>query len=115
MCIRDSYCPVAYFKADQPVKGSKEFAATHEGKTYYFVNAGAKDLFQKNPEQYLPQYDGYCAYGMTFGKKFPVDPTVYQVVDGKLYLNKNESVGKTFSKDAKGYIQKADQKWNAMQ
>ncbi len=109
------YCPVAYIKKEQAIKGSAEFASTYQGKTYYLVNQGAKDLFDKNPEKFLPEYDGYCAYGMTFGKKFPVDPTVFTVVDGKLYLNKNASVGETFNKDPKGYIKTADAKWAAMQ
>lgn len=105
------YCPVAYIKNEQAIKGSKEFASTVDGKTYWFVSADAKALFDKEPNKYLPQYDGYCAYGMTFGKKFPVDPTVSAVVDGKLYLNKNADVGKKFNQDQKGYIQQADAKW----
>lgn len=105
------YCPVAYFKADKPLMGSAEFASEYNGKTYYLVNAGAKELFDANPEKFLPEYDGYCAYGMTKGKKFPVDPTVYSVVDGKLYLNKNADVGKLWVKDTQNYIKTADMKW----
>ena len=105
------YCPVAYFKADHPLMGSAEFASVYEGKTYYLVNEGAKEMFEKNPSKYLPEYDGYCAYGMTKGKKFPVDPTVYAIVDGKLYLNKNAEVGEIFGKDTKNYIKTADKKW----
>ncbi len=108
------YCPVAYFKADKPVKGSADHAASHDGKTYYLVNADAKALFEKSPEKFLPQYAGHCAYGMALGKKFESDPTVYLVVDDKLYLNKNAEVGKKFREDANGFIAQADAEWAKM-
>ena len=106
------YCPVAYFSADKAVKGSSEFAASHAGKTYYFVNKDALATFKKNPEKYVPAYDGWCAYGMTFGKKVKVDPKVFSIVNGTLYLNKNKRIGKTFDKDQSKHIAKADQEWN---
>ena len=39
------------------------------------------------PEEYLPQFDGYCAYGIAkSGKKYKINPTTFDIVDGKLYL-----------------------------
>lgn len=107
----DGYCVVCYSAAGKAVKGTKEFSAVHAGQTYYFVNQDALEAFEKNPAKYLPEYGGWCAYGMTLGKKFPVDPTVFTVTDGKLYLNKNKSVGKKFDKDTAKYIAKADEEW----
>lgn len=110
----DGYCVVCYISAGKAVKGVEEFSADHDGKTYYFVSQDALDAFKKSPEKFLPQYDGWCAYGMTFGKKFPVDPTVFSVVDGKLYLNKDEKVGEIFEKDEAKYIADADKEWAKM-
>lgn len=107
----DGYCVVCYQSAGKAVKGSEKFSTDHNGKTYYFVDQGALDAFKKSPAKYLPEYDGWCAYGVTFGKKIPVDPTVFTVVDGKLYLNKDKKVGKIFEKDPKKYIAKADSEW----
>ena len=111
----DGYCPVCYISAGKAVEGTKEFAAEHEGKTYYFVNADAMKAFQAEPEKFLPEYDGYCAYGMALGKKFESDPTVFSVIDGKLYLNKDESIGKKFNKEPKKLISQADTEWKAME
>jgi YHS domain-containing protein len=107
----NGYCLVCYISTNKAVKGSAEFTATHAGKTYHFVNKEAVSAFKKNPSKYLPAYDGCCAYGMTFGKKVEVDPTVFSIVNGKLYLNKNAKVGKTFEKDKAKHIAKADQEW----
>ena len=105
------YCPVCYFTADQAVKGSSEYQATYEGKTYYFNSAKSVTAFNADPEKYLPAYDGWCAYGVAVGAKVPVDPRVFSVVDGRLYLNKNRWVGRSFDKDQKGYITQANEKW----
>lgn len=82
----EGYCPVAYFAVNKPVMGKKEFASTFNGVTYYFVSADAKSAFDGNPEKYVPAYGGWCAFGMAVGDKFPVDPTNFKIVDGKLNL-----------------------------
>ena len=82
----EGYCPVAYFAVNKPILGKKEFAADHDGITYYFVSADARDAFTKNPKKYVPAYGGWCAFGMAVKDKFPVDPTNFKIVDGKLHL-----------------------------
>ncbi len=67
--------------------------------------------FQAQPEVYAPQYGGYCAYALSQGATAPGDPNVWQIVDGKLYLNVNEAVGKIWANDNPGYITKADANW----
>lgn len=111
----DGYCPVCYVAAGKAVKGTDEFKTTHEGKTYYFVKQGALDAFVAEPQKFLPAYDGYCAYGMSLGKKFESDPSVFTVIDGVIYLNKDAAISKIFNKDAKGAIVKADVEWKKME
>jgi len=82
----EGYCPVAYFAVNEPVKGKPEHASTYNGVTYRFVSADAKKVFDENPQEYLPAFGGWCAFGMTVQDKFPVDPTCFKIVDGKLTL-----------------------------
>ena len=110
----DGYCPVCYIAAGKANKGKAEFASKHEGKTYYFVSKEVKAMFDAEPAKWLPQYDGYCAFGLSLGKKFESDPTVFSVVDGKVYLNKNAEIGKKFAEDKAGYIKKADANWKTL-
>ncbi len=88
----EGYCPVAYFAVDKAVRGQPEYATTYNGVTYWFVSADAKKAFDANPAKYLPAYGGWCAFGMSVEDKFPVDPTNFKIVDGRLMVflkNKN--------------------------
>jgi YHS domain-containing protein len=105
------YDPVAYFTEKKPVQGKSEFTARHEGATYRFATAANRDAFVAAPEKYAPQYGGYCAYGMASGYKAPIEPDAWTVVDGKLYLNYNQSVRSRWSSDIPGYLRKADANW----
>lgn len=82
----EGYCPVAYFAVNEPVRGSAEFASTHEGITYYLVSQDAKNAFDANPNKYVPAYGGWCAFGMAVEDKFPVDPTVFKIENGRLLV-----------------------------
>lgn len=89
----EGYCPVAYFAVNKPLMGKPEHASNHRGVTYHFVSADAKAAFDGDPEKYVPAYGGWCAFGMAISDKFPVDPTNFKIVDGKLNLFlRNKSV-----------------------
>jgi len=105
------YDPVAYFQDKKPVKGKKEYEHQWMGATWRFNSNENRDLFRANPEQYAPQYGGYCAYGMSSGYAAPTEANAWSVVDGKLYLNYNREVQKMWKKDIPGYILKADHNW----
>ncbi|WP_437395408.1 YHS domain-containing (seleno)protein [Flagellimonas lutimaris] len=80
------YDVVAYFSGGAK-KGSKSHMAKHNGATYYFSSNANKMAFTKAPEKYLPQFDGWCAWGVAAkDTKFPINPETYDIVDGKLYL-----------------------------
>jgi YHS domain-containing protein len=82
----EGYCPVAYFAADRAILGKPEHASVHDGVTYHFVSGDAKEAFDADPEKYLPSFGGWCAFGMAVEDKFPVDPTRFKIVDGRLLL-----------------------------
>lgn len=80
------YDVVAYF-SNSAVKGNNQFTAKYDKATYRFSTKENRDAFVKSPTKYLPQFDGYCAWGIaTSGSKFPINPETFDVVDGKLYL-----------------------------
>ncbi|BCR05375.1 hypothetical protein DESUT3_24440 [Desulfuromonas versatilis] len=102
---------VSYHTEKEPMRGSGWFVSEHDGETYLFANEKNKERFDKNPEQYLPAFGGYCAYGVAVGKKFYSDPEAWRIVDGKLYLNLDADIQNKWLKDIPGYIQKADVNW----
>lgn len=79
------YDVVAYFDGQAKI-GDPALAAEYDGARFYFSTPDNKARFESAPEQFLPAYGGYCAYAMSEGKQFDVDPRSYKVVDGRLYL-----------------------------
>lgn len=108
------YDPVAYFSDGKPVRGSGYHAAVVDGVTYVFASSDHQEMFEANPEKYLPAYGGYCAYGLGAGKKFVADPEVWRIVEGKLYLNLNKRIQEKWEKDIPGFIKKGDANWSVM-
>ncbi|MEM9154194.1 MAG: YHS domain-containing (seleno)protein [Cyanobacteria bacterium P01_F01_bin.33] len=102
---------VAYFSESSYVPGRAEFAYEWGGATWQFANAQNRDEFVKNPGQYAPQYGGFCAWAVSQGYTAPVDPTAWEIVNGKLYLNFNASVQRRWQQDIPGNIAKGDRNW----
>ena len=102
---------VAYFTQNKPVLGKSEFTAVHNDAIYRFSSADNRDAFNSNPEKYAPAYGGYCAFGTTFGKKFEIDGKAFEIVDGKLYVNKNLEVYQAWKKDIPKHLVEAQEQW----
>ena len=105
------YDVVSYQEGKRPVRGSGHFTANHQGATYIFANQKNLDTFKADPQRYAPAYGGYCAYGVSVGKKFVGDPEVWRVVDNRLYLNLDANIQDEWFKDVPGRIKTADKKW----
>lgn len=105
------YDPVSYFSAGGPVQGKSDLAEKHEGATYWFASAGNRDAFKANPSRYAPAYGGFCAMGVALEKKLDVDPQLWRIVDGKLYLNVHKEAQARWLEDVPGNIQRADGIW----
>lgn len=105
------YCPVAYKAMNKAVKGDTKYSSMHNGETFWFVNADAKAMYDKDPEGYTPEYHNYCATGVAMGMKIVSDPTVFTVHDGKTYLFSNKEAKAMFDKDMAGMVTKADKNW----
>jgi YHS domain-containing protein len=110
----DGYDPVAFFTDGKPLNGDPDISSTYRTATYLFVSKEHKEMFEADPEKYVPQYGGYCAFGVALGKLFPVDIRTWQVRDGKLYLNLNPTILGLFNKDFKGQVAKAETNWPAL-
>lgn len=105
------YDTVAFFTDSKPVNGSPFITADHKGATYYFASEDHKALFTANPEKYVPQFGGFCAFGVSINKVLPVDISTWQVRNGKLYLNLNPDIRIKFDADFEGNLAKANKNW----
>ena len=114
------YDVVAYFDLPQSavgaaqtaaVPGSADYTAEFNDATFAFSSAENRDRFAANPEKYAPQYDGHCAYGVSKGGKVPGNPTLWRIVDDKLYLNITKNVVGFWEEDIPGNINLAQGNW----
>ena len=105
------YDPVAYFTEGQATPGNWQITASYNDATYRFASEDHKAAFEADPEAYLPQYGGYCAFGAAMGFKFDGDPNQWKIVDGELYLNISKDIQERWLTDVPGYIVRADENW----
>lgn len=109
------YDSVAYFTNGQPMKGDPAFAFAWNGAQWRFANAAHRDMFASNPERYAPQFGGFCSMALTKGHLATVDPEVWTIVDGKLYLNFNKNGRDKFRQNTQENIKQAEANWNKVQ
>ena len=102
--------PVAYFTEGRPVKGSTAINYDFDDARYLFSSQKNRELFASSPDRYTPQYSGLCATGMALGAKAQADPTVWKIVDGKLYVFSSTQAREKFDQDA-SMLAKAQQNW----
>ena len=105
------YDPVAYFTYGEPTKGDWTITSTYKEATYRFANEEHKEAFEADPEAFLPEYGGYCAFGAAMGFKFDGDPNYWRIVDGELYLNISADIQERWQGDIPGFIELADTNW----
>ena len=105
------YDPVAFFNQSKPVKGQANYNLKWKGANWHFASKANLDSFAKHPENYAPQFGGYCAYGTSRGHKAPTEVDTWTVLDGKLYFNYNQKVKAVWDKDRPKYIAEAGINW----
>ena len=103
--------PVAYFTQGEYVPGSADYTYDWGEATWQFASAENRDLFASNPNEYAPQYGGFCAWAVSEGYTAPVDPTAWEIVDGKLYLNFDQRIQRRWQRDIPGHIVRANENW----
>ena len=105
------YDPVAYFTQDEAVPGDPAITTDYDGVTFQFSTTNNRDLFESNPEQYLPAYGGWCAWAASQNSLADIDPTAYVVHEGRLYLNYSSFLNWRFKLKLDENIEQADVYW----
>ncbi len=102
---------VGYFTQNRPVRGDAKFAFDYLGAKWHFASQENRDRFAAAPQNFAPQYGGYCAWAVSQGYTASGDPMFWKIVQGKLYLNFDADVQKKWETDIPGFIQKANANW----
>ncbi|WP_282079835.1 YHS domain-containing (seleno)protein [Aquimarina algiphila] len=113
--IAEGYDVTEYFN-NKAVKGDNKFVFTHDTVKYKFASQQNLEKFKKNPDNYIPQYGGYCAYAVAVNsEKVDINPKTFEIRDNKLYLFYNSwginTLEKWKNEDANTLQAKADTNW----
>lgn len=114
--VAEGYDVVSYFVDKKPVEGENKFQTTYDGAKFRFSSDKNLKIFTENPEKYVPQYGGYCAYAVAEKNiKMYIDGEAYEIRDGKLYLFYSSFFGNKLEDwqegDTKKLKIKADKNW----
>jgi YHS domain-containing protein len=102
---------VAFFTRQRPVPGRADISAEYQGALYRFSSEEHRALFEQDPVKYAPAFGGYCAYAVSQGGIAPVDVTTFQLIEGRLVLNKNPEVLELFNRERDERYRKATANW----
>lgn len=105
---------VAYWTLQEGAKavmGSDEYTYEWQGITWKFANEKNRQFFIADPERYVPEFGGYCAYSVSLNFTNSIRPNSWSIVDGKLYLNYNSPTQRRFLKKSHELIANAEKNW----
>jgi uncharacterized protein GlcG (DUF336 family)/YHS domain-containing protein len=105
------YDVVGYFADGKATKGDPKLESTYNGALYHFASAEHRVQFELDPTKYLPQYGGFCGYAASIDKVSPVDPEIWQIVDGRLVLQHTQEAYRLFNESLADSVKRADANW----
>ena len=101
--------------------GHPRFEAIYHNYRFNFINKENKLLFLSNPDYYIPQYGGFCAWAIAGESNYPwsadcIGPSgnksAWTIINDKLYLFKDMSPKRFFLHDYRYSINAGDARWN---
>jgi hypothetical protein len=101
------YDPMGYFTRNRAVKGRKGIIERLGGATYHFASRDDRYEFLRDAPRYQPQFGGFCTTSLAQGRLEDIDPEVFVIHEGKLYLFNNPDAQATFLRDPRRIIYEA--------
>ncbi len=108
------YDTVAYFTEGKAMPGNAAHIFTWKGARWLFATPHHRDVFAADPEKYAPRIGGFCAVGAVSGHMADVDPQMWLVIRGKLYLYLNASVREIALQDLEASATQAETNWERL-
>ncbi len=119
----DSYDETLTYQA-AATAGTPDYKTTYSGYTFYFRTPENQKKFENNPEKYLPQWGGFCSWGMSeeYCPQFAWDSTclgpdgnwyTWNLFNDKLYFFLKKDPLDYFTKNYETYIKDGNARWKA--
>lgn len=108
------YDPVAYHANEEARRGTVEVKLETEDAVWWFAETAHRDMFRADPERYTPAFGGYDAYGIAKGFKRRSDPTVWVMIDNRIYLHYSIPDQNAWADDIRGNIRLGQENWETL-
>lgn len=82
--------PISYFEAGRAIEGNNDHQKAWHGVGWRFQSEGNLILFAASPSVYAPRFAGYDPYAISNGIAAAGKPTIWEIINGRLYLFHNE-------------------------
>ena len=105
------YDVVAYFTESKPVEGDDDISTEYRGVDWYFSSQENLEKFSQNPDMFVPQYGGYCAWAVANNTTASGDPLQWTVLNDRLYLNYDAKIQAMWTADRDNLIAIGDMNW----
>lgn len=118
----DGYDVVSYFTTNEATLGSPKYTAEHNGTKFQFSSAENLELFKADPDKYMPEYGGYCAFAVANGKgTVKANPKTFKMYNGHLlmffddlYEGKRFNTIVPWNSNEPDFYSKAEQNWSQL-
>lgn len=86
------YDAVSYFETGEPADGAADYTFEWNDAIWRFSSKENRDRFAANPENFAPQFGGFCAFAVSKGFTADSVPQAWHIEDGKLYVFADKNV-----------------------
>ena len=104
---------VSYFVDQTAAIGTPHYKSSYKNIIFYFATVDHKNLFDKAPEKYLPEFGGYCADGIAYAIPWGGNGDTWKMIDGRLYIFGGQGSKDAFLLDEKTNLANAQRYWKA--
>lgn len=108
------YDPVAYFVERKARQGRRAFQARWGEARYQFASRVNRDAFLRDPARFAPRFGGHDAKGVRQGALREADPTMFRIVNDRLYLLSGPETRAAWLKDERRHAAVGEAIWPAL-
>lgn len=105
------YDPVAYYLFNRAMPGSTDYQTVYDGAVWTFTSRANREVFEDAPHVYVPQFGGYGATAVAFGRVAAGLAENWILEDGKLYLFHSPASRHAWTLDPKRKLRAAETNW----
>ena len=108
------YDPVSFFTEEELQAGNEDLEVIYAGAKWRFATDIHKAMFEAAPEDFMPQFGGYCAYGVANNYLADGSPRFWLIDGEKLYFFFSEGQLVMWSQNKDVLLKRSPDNWEQL-